>query len=94
LPYRSTDIRLILLDRRPSRREDAKEIAMTGDKDTIYLRRRAEEERARADAAADTPARMAHAQLADLYAREANDAGRSASSVPHQDGALFNFIER
>jgi hypothetical protein len=51
-----------------------------GEKNTDYLRRRAAEERERAMAATDSPAKLAHRRLADLFEREADEA---SDLVPH-----------
>jgi hypothetical protein len=69
---------------------------MIGDRDPAYLRRRAREERMRAEAAADKPSRLAHAQLAALYEREADDADRTVRLTlePSSKPALFRFVEQ
>jgi hypothetical protein len=50
------------------------DIAVSGETNTDYLRRRAVEERRLAAAATDATARLAHRQLAELFEREAEDA--------------------
>jgi hypothetical protein len=56
------------------------DIAVSGEKNTDYLRRRAAEERERALAATDSPAKLAHRQLAELFEREADEA---SALIPH-----------
>ncbi|WP_293976870.1 hypothetical protein [Sphingomonas sp.] len=51
---------------------------MIGAKDAAYLRRRADEERKMAEAAAGGPARLAHGKLAELFDREADEQGDPA----------------